>query len=190
MPQKCQCLTVKGDPCRNNAKAGSQFCGVHVHCKKSMTTASSSPRSSPKKSVSSAPHANVSKKATVFAKPTEFGLYDMDSDAQDLAAIWALREAAGSPMKGRWFEDLPDRYFLTMADVAALSSMPIGSGGALIIAPPTYGKMQILPAQDEELSDFYEQDGKAVTGTLASPWVTYRPGLEAELIRIREKYVG
>lgn len=31
---QCKCLTAKGERCKNSAKGSSQFCGVHVNCKK------------------------------------------------------------------------------------------------------------------------------------------------------------
>lgn len=39
---RCQCLTLKGEQCKNSAKDGSIFCGVHKNCASPVSTASTS----------------------------------------------------------------------------------------------------------------------------------------------------
>lgn len=42
--QKCACTTKEGKACKNNAKPGSKFCGVHAACKTVPVVAASPPR--------------------------------------------------------------------------------------------------------------------------------------------------
>ena len=66
---KCQCLKKDGALCTYNAKAGSNYCGVHNNCKKPQGPLKAKAKISPK------PQAPKSPSAAVPAKPIDLGMW-------------------------------------------------------------------------------------------------------------------
>lgn len=52
---RCQCLTLKGEQCKNSAKENSIFCGVHKNCSNAISTSTPTTSSSSTSSISATP---------------------------------------------------------------------------------------------------------------------------------------
>lgn len=190
IPGKCRSLTYRNKLCKNDIKAGCEFCPIHVARTPAVIEAEKARwiarQNVPKKATTgSRTSMKIPKKAASLPKPHV---------AEFLTLEIIVAELAACPAAATWWSiDLPAdvslrQFFLTMADVTILSSVAAPDTGVLVIAPPNYNKLEVLASKDGKLSSFSEQEGVAVTGTPANRWIVYRPGLETELKKIHEYF--